>query len=198
MIAATVELYGGLDILHSNAGATQFVRHNDHNLLDTDVEVWDRVLRTELRSHMIVARYAIPHMLARGGGSIINTASDAGRSGDIGHTAYGVAKAGLIMLTMYTATQYGKQGIRCNALAPGLIVTGAPDAAFRGDALEMMLSHHLTPRLGRPEDVAHAVLYLASDDSAFVTGQVISVDGGLLSHAPQAADIRKAMAASGS
>ncbi|MCY1313237.1 NADP-dependent 7-alpha-hydroxysteroid dehydrogenase [compost metagenome] len=92
------------------------------------------------------------------------------------------------------AAQHGKQGIRCNAVAPGLIVTPATADNYAGPAGEMMLSHHLTPRLGDVSDIANAVLFLASDEAGFITGQVINVDGGLLSHQPYLADERRFIA----
>ena len=162
-----------------------------------DVSVWDDTMRINLRGTMLASRYAIPLMRARGGGSIINTSSGAAQAGALGYSAYGVCKAGIEALTRYVAAQHGKEGIRCNAIAPGLIVTPATIGHYAGPVGEMMLSHHLTPRLGKPEDVAHAVVYLASDEAAFVTGQIINVDGGLLSHQPYYADEIRARTAGG-
>jgi NAD(P)-dependent dehydrogenase (short-subunit alcohol dehydrogenase family) len=123
-------------------------------------------------------------MLARGGGSIINTSSGAGLAGDLGHAAYGASKAAINAVTMYAATELGKQQVRVNAIAPGMIEShpeegGLPDA-FR----QVMVANHLTPRLGTPDDIANAVLFLASDESTFVTGEILRVDGGVLAHQP--------------
>jgi NAD(P)-dependent dehydrogenase (short-subunit alcohol dehydrogenase family) len=131
-------------------------------------------------------------MIARGGGSIIITSSGAGLSGDLSHPAYGASKAALNNLAQYVATQYGKQGVRCNAVAPGFIVTDASEGSAYGAIRDTMLRHHLTPRLGRPEDIAAAVVFLASDESAFITGQTLCVDGGMMAHAPYVADMRPA------
>jgi NAD(P)-dependent dehydrogenase (short-subunit alcohol dehydrogenase family) len=146
-------------------------------------------MHINLRGTMLACKYAIPHLRAQGGGSIINISSGAALSGSLAYTAYGVSKAGIITLTQYVATQHGKEGIRCNAIAPGLIVTPAAEGRYaQGEFREMMLRHHLTPRLGTPADIAAAVTYLASDRAAFITGQVISVDGGLSAHTPFYAD----------
>jgi NAD(P)-dependent dehydrogenase (short-subunit alcohol dehydrogenase family) len=188
----TLETWGGLDILHNNAAATSLSGTVDAAVEAVDVSVWDDTMRINLRGTMLASRRALPLMRARGGGSIINTSSGAAQAGALGYSAYGVSKAGIEALTRYFAAQHGKEGIRCNAIAPGLVVTPATRAYFAGEAGQMMLGHHLTPRLGQPQDIAHAVVYLASDEAAFVTGQVINVDGGLLSHQPYYADEMRA------
>ena len=193
----TLKTWGGLDVLHNNAAATSLSSTVDAAVEVVDVGVWDDTMRINLRGTMLASRYAIPLMRARGGGSIINTSSGAAQAGALGYSAYGVCKAGIEALTRYVAAQHGKEGIRCNAIAPGLIVTPATAGNYAGPVGDMMLSHHLTPRLGRPDDIAHAVVYLASDEAAFVTGQIINVDGGLLSHQPYYADEIRARATGG-
>jgi NAD(P)-dependent dehydrogenase (short-subunit alcohol dehydrogenase family) len=193
MILFTVERFGGLDILDNNAADTRLSATRDVGVEHTEIEVWDSLMRTNLRGTMLACKYAIPRMRARGGGSIINMSSGSGLTGALAPTAYGVSKAGIITLTQYVATQHGKEGIRCNALAPGLIVTPATSQSYAsGPFGEMMLRHHLTPRLGKPSDIAAAVVFLASDESAFITGQTLCVDGGLLAHAPYHADMAAA------
>ena len=190
MIHFTVERFGGLDILDNNAADTHLSATRDVGVVHTEIDVWDSLMRTNLRGTMLACKYAIPAMRARGGGSIINMSSGSGMTGALAPTAYGVSKAGIITLTQYVATQHGKEGIRCNALVPGLIVTPSTAQSFAaGPFGEMMLRHHLTPRLGKPADIAAAVVFLASDDAAFITGQAICVDGGLLAHAPYHADL---------
>lgn len=190
MIEFAVARFGGLDILDNNAADTRLSATRDVGVEHTDIEVWDSLMRTNLRGTMLACKYAIPRMRQRGGGSIINMSSGSGLTGALSPTAYGVSKAGIIMLTQYVATQHGKEGIRCNALAPGLIVTPATSQHYAEGAFgAMMLRHHLTPRLGRPSDIAATVVFLASDDAAFITGQTICVDGGLLAHAPYYADV---------
>jgi NAD(P)-dependent dehydrogenase (short-subunit alcohol dehydrogenase family) len=190
MIATAVGIYGGLDILHNNAAATHLAARLDLPVADADPAVWDDTLRINLRGTMAAIQAAIPHLVARGGGSVINTSSGAGLAGDLSHPAYGASKAAIINLTQCVATQHGKQGVRCNAIAPGFIVTPASSGSEYGPIQETMLRHHLTPRLGRPEDIASAVVFLASDEAAFITGQTLCVDGGLLAHQPYVADLR--------
>ena len=189
MVAFAVDRFGGLDILDNNAADTRLSATRDVGVEHTDTQVWDTIMRINLRGTMLACRAAIPRMRARGGGSIINMSSGSGLTGALAPTAYGVSKAGIITLTQYVATQHGKEGIRCNAIAPGLIVTEAASSYASGPFGEMMLRHHLTPRLGTPGDIAAAVAFLASDEAAFITGQLISVDGGLLAHAPYHADM---------
>jgi NAD(P)-dependent dehydrogenase (short-subunit alcohol dehydrogenase family) len=189
MFEFAIERYGALDVLHNNAADTRLSSTRDAPVEHMDVSVWDDLMRINLRGTMLCCKYAIPHLRARGGGSIINTASGAGHAGMLSHTAYGTSKAGVIMLTKYVATQHGKEGIRCNAISPGLVVTPATAENYAASGVgEMMLRHHLTPRLGKPEDIANAVVFLASDESAFVTGETLAVDGGSLAHQPFYAD----------
>ena len=188
MVEVAVTAYGGLDILHNNAAATRLAATEDRPVSAADPAVWDETMRVNLRGALVAIQAAVPHMIARGGGSVINTASGAGLTGDLRNPAYGASKAALISLTRYVATEFGKQGIRCNAISPGFIVI--PEKADREAVEATMLRHHLTPRLGRPEDIAALVVFLASDESAFITGQNICVDGGLLAHQPFLADFR--------
>ncbi|GCB52461.1 SDR family NAD(P)-dependent oxidoreductase [Streptomyces sp. NL15-2K] len=192
MVDAAVEAYGGLDILHNNAAATHLAAHQDLAVVEADPAVWDDTMRINLRGTMVAIQAAVAHMIARGGGSVINTSSTSGVAGDLRNPAYGASKAAIINLTQYVATQYGKQGVRCNAIAPGFIVTPVSTGSAHGAIREAMLRHHLTPRLGQPEDVAAAVVFLASDEAAFVTGHTLYVDGGLSAHQPYVADLRDA------
>jgi NAD(P)-dependent dehydrogenase (short-subunit alcohol dehydrogenase family) len=188
MIEAAVITYGGLDILHNNAAATHLAATRDLPVSAADPDVWDETMRVNLRGAMVAIQAAVPHMIARGGGSVINTASGSGLTGDLRNPAYGASKAALISLTRYVATEFGKQGVRCNAISPGFIVI--PEKPGRDAVNAVLLRHHLTPRLGRPEDIAALVVFLASDESAFITGQNICADGGLLAHQPFVADFR--------
>jgi NAD(P)-dependent dehydrogenase (short-subunit alcohol dehydrogenase family) len=189
MVRAAVTGYGGLDILHNNAAATLLAATKDLPVGAADPDVWDETMRVNLRGSMVAIQAAVPHMIARGGGSVINTSSGAGLTGDLRNPAYGASKAALISLTRYVATEFGKQGIRCNAISPGYIVIG--EKPGRDAVNATMLRHALTPRLGRPEDIAALVVFLASDESAFITGQNICVDGGMLAHQPFVADFRE-------
>jgi NAD(P)-dependent dehydrogenase (short-subunit alcohol dehydrogenase family) len=190
MVESAVTAYGGLDVLHNNAAATILAATKDLPVSAADPDVWDETMRVNLRGALVAIQAAVPHMIARGGGSVINAASGAGLAGDLRPPAYGASKAALISLTRYVAVEFGKQGIRCNAISPGFIVI--PEKADTGrDAVHAtMLRHALTPRLGRPEDIAALVVFLASDESAFITGQNICVDGGMLAHQPFLADLK--------
>jgi NAD(P)-dependent dehydrogenase (short-subunit alcohol dehydrogenase family) len=127
-------------------------------------------------------------MLERGGGSIVNTLSIHALTGDDRFTAYSASKAALIALTRSVATQFGKQNIRCNAVAPGATITPALTRTMTPEQLARRARHCLTPTLPRPENIADVVAFLVSDEAAFITGEVIRVDGGTLSHSPSYAE----------
>jgi NAD(P)-dependent dehydrogenase (short-subunit alcohol dehydrogenase family) len=195
LIAATVQKFGRLDILHNNAAALGKASiGGDLDITSLDVDTWDRTMAINARSVMIGCKRGIPVMLETGGGSIINTSSGAASLGGLTGTAYASSKAAVNCLTQYVATQYGKRGIRCNAILPGLIMTPAVDVGMSAEAVQMILDHHMTPEAGGPEDIAAMVAFLASDESRYVTGQLLRVDGGITNHAPTYADTRRMMA----
>jgi NAD(P)-dependent dehydrogenase (short-subunit alcohol dehydrogenase family) len=174
MTAKTLETYGQIDILVNNAGASF-----KQDLLQIDDADWQASLDLILTAPFYCARSVLPHMIERGAGSIVNISSVRGLSGT-GEEGYSAAKAGLINLTLNMAVRYGKHGIRTNAICPGTVKTGltgglesAPEVA------RQVAMRHPLGRLGEPEDVAYACLYLASDEASWVTGAVLSVDGGL-------------------
>ncbi|OHV06947.1 SDR family NAD(P)-dependent oxidoreductase [Mycobacterium talmoniae] len=173
---------GRITVLHSNAALTSPEAYAaDLGVVDLDIGVFDRVLAVNLRGGVLGCKHVIPDMLAAGGGSIVLTSSVKGLTGSAHRTAYSVSKGGLDALTRMVAAGYGKAGVRCNAVAPGIVMTEAAASipAAQRAALE---DAHLTPSLGRPVDIARAVVFLASDAAAFITGQVICVDGGLVAH----------------
>ena len=185
MVRAAVAAFGGLHVLYNNAADTSLrAMEQDGALLDVSSETWDHVLAVDLRSVFLGCRYAIPRMLEAGGGSIVNASSNQSLAGDLSQTAYAAAKAAINTLSLSVATQYGRQGIRCNVVSPGPIRTPAFDRACPPEVALELTRHSLVPRLGRPEDLANAVLFLASDESSYVTGQIIRVDGGQLAHLP--------------
>jgi NAD(P)-dependent dehydrogenase (short-subunit alcohol dehydrogenase family) len=186
MVRDTVAAYGGLDVLHNNAAAIA-LNGKDQDVVTMDLDVWNKVLDVNLTGPMLGCRFAIPEMLERGGGAIVNTASAAAFYGSKTLAAYGTSKAGLVALTRYVARAYGDRGIRCNAVAPGVVVDEAAQEALggpMGDRLRRYTTSHLVGRLGYPEEIAIAVAYLASDDAAFVTGETLRIDGGMTIHSP--------------
>ena len=182
LVSATVDRFGQLDILHNNAAAMDLVGV-DPGIVDLTLDVWEGTFATNARGPMLGCKYAVPAMLATGGGSIINTSSIASQSGDMSLTAYGAAKAAVSQLTRSVAAQWGKSNIRCNAVAPGLVLTPS-GAALPEQVKALYLRHSLTPYVGDPQDIANLVAFLASDDARYITAQVIAADGGLVSHNP--------------
>lgn len=191
MIEAAVDTWGGLDVLHNNAGTTDHADVGaDNDIVDLTVELWDHMMAVNLRGPFLGCKHAIPHLVRRGGGSIIMTSSMSAMAGDLRYAAYGASKGGLNSFTRYVATQYGKQRIRANAICPGLVVTPAARSLIPPDTLALYEGNHLTPELGTPDQVASVAVFLASDASAYVTGQAIPVDGGLFAHLPTYAQMR--------
>jgi 3-oxoacyl-[acyl-carrier protein] reductase len=169
--AARVHL-GGLDVLVNNAG----VGGIGHTILETDLEEWDRMLRGNLTGCFLCCRAALPLLRESGRGSIINLSSITGLTGTAGSVAYGAAKAGVLGLTRSLARETAQWRVNVNAIAPGLIDTEMSRA--RGQ--EAARAAVIWPRIGQPEDVAALAVFLASDEAEFITGQVISPNGGAL------------------
>jgi NAD(P)-dependent dehydrogenase (short-subunit alcohol dehydrogenase family) len=182
-IDAVTSRLGRLDVLHNNAALTdsEFLRA-DTAVTDLSLDVWERTLAVNLRSQMLMCKHAVPVMVRGGGGSIINMSSGASLKGDRTRTAYGVSKAGVNALTLYVATSHGKQGIRANTILPGLVITDAVRAHLDDKTLASLGKATLTPRVGQPEDIADVVVFLASDESRYITGQMLAVDGGMSAH----------------
>jgi len=173
---------GPVTVLHSNAALTSSEAYAaDLGVVDLDADFFDRVIAVNLRGGVLGCKHVVPGMVAAGGGSIVITSSVKGLTGSAFRTAYSISKAGLDALTRMVATSYGKSGVRCNAVAPGIVMTDAI-SSIPPTQLAALTDAHLTPSLGQPDDIANAVVFLATDAAAFITGQVICVDGGLLAH----------------
>ncbi len=183
VVPALAAEFGPVRILHSNAAPTggEFMSR-DLDVVTMDLGLWRAVLDVALTGGMLACRQVLPGMIAAGGGAIVITSSVKGSTGSSLRTAYNASKGGLEALMRTVATRYGKQGIRCNAVAPGIVETDGLRETVPPERLQELLDAHLTPALGRAEDVAALVAFLVSDAAAFITGQVVNVDGGLSAH----------------
>ena len=181
LVAGAVERWGTVHTLLNVAALTGAALADDIDVASMPLATWDRVLDVNLRGTMLCCRAAVPVMLAGGGGSIVNVSSNAALRGSRGLAAYSTSKAAVNQLTMHLAVAYGKRGIRCNAIMPG-IVTGTRSIDWADDPEQYRAAAErnvATPRLGEPTDVANLAVFLAADAVAgYVTGQVVSCDGG--------------------
>lgn len=179
LFAEVRRVFGGVDLLHNVAAdLSPGTIGRDTDLLDIALEVWDRTLHVDLRGYVLSMREAIPVMLERGGGAIVNTSSGAAFIGERNRPAYGAAKAAVNAVSRHVARRWGREGIRCNVVAPGLVLTETATGAV-SDILEKRLATNPSGRLGTPDDIAAAVAYLLSTDAEWINGQVFSVDGGV-------------------
>ena len=169
--------YGGIDAVFA-VGADMGAIRADTDV-DIDFAVWDRVMAVNLRGHVATMKHAIPHLLASGGGAIVNMSSSAAFQGEPARPAYATAKAGIGALTRHVASRWGKEGIRCNAVAPGFTATEAIQAAPQWPDLQTAALKRIRgPRVGVPDDVAALVAFLISQEGEWINGQVINIDGG--------------------
>ena len=174
-IGEAAERFGGLDVLYNNAGGATPA---DGPVTEASVEEFWRAIGLDLFGTFLVCKYGLPHLIAAGAGSVVNTASSVALNGLPGRDCYTAAKGGVAALTRSMAVEYGPKGVRVNALAPGTVRTARVIAMLERDAaVRGMAARHLVGLI-EPEDVARLALYLASDESARTTGQVIAVDSG--------------------
>jgi NAD(P)-dependent dehydrogenase (short-subunit alcohol dehydrogenase family) len=186
-VRTAVKEFGGLDIMFNNAGVVGLEHLKD--LFHLDVETWDLTMNVNLKGVMLGCKHAAPAMIDRGGGSIINTSSAAAFHGNVVNIAYGTSKAAVIALTRYVAASLGEHRIRCNTIAPGIHIAEeelenlrAVEGEYSKERLDRLREECMIPRLGTPQDIAKAAVFLASDDAAYITAQVLSVSGGLTEH----------------
>ena len=189
-IDATVAEFGRLDILFNNAALTDLATMTaDTNAVDIPNDVWGQTLHVNVTGYLFGVRHAVPHLAAAGGGAIINMASASGMLGDQARIAYGASKAAVIAMTKYIATQHGRQKIRCNGIAPGPIVT--PNSRIVGATEFAIIARHMPMgELGEPEDIASLATFLASAESRYINGQIITIDGGMSAHHAHVVDMQ--------
>ena len=188
LITDVAEKYGRIDVLINNAAGMGM---KDGRVDELTLEQFSAVVATDLGGTFNMIKEVLPHMLKNeNGGSIVNIGSMASAGGDLGTIAYACAKAGVDKLTEYVACMYGPSGVRCNCVRPGLIVTPQNEARIPDALKTICLSNILGPRYGAPEDIGHLCVYLASDEAAYMNGQVLTCDGGLNSHTPTVAQFR--------
>ncbi|MCZ6784321.1 MAG: SDR family NAD(P)-dependent oxidoreductase [Proteobacteria bacterium] len=178
VVRAAIEELGGLDVVVNSAGVG-----GGGPVHQLSAEAWDRVIDINLKGTFLVCKHALAHMVEQRSGSIVNIASIEGLEGVDGGSAYNASKGGVVLLTRNLAIDYGRRGIRANCICPGLIDTpltaGITGSEAMRDFKQRFIDAHHLGRLGRPEEIAAAALFLASDDASFVTGHALAVDGGV-------------------
>ena len=191
MIEETHKAHGRLDILHNNAGGT----YPDRDLLAAEIseDTWREVFAWNTDSVHWGCKYAIPHMITAGGGAIVNTVTCGAYFAQSTQTAYGASKGAVASYTRYVAVQYGRKNIRCNGIAPGLILTPHAVEKMPEAVRNAIFKHTTTTRLGKPEDIGELAAFLASDASGYINGQVIAVDGGVSARFPHDAEMCEIM-----
>ena len=175
LVGQVVNELGGIDVLVNNAGLLPPAKQ----IYKADLDEWQLVMDINLRAPWYLSKLAHPHMKARGGGAIVNVSSTSGLHHDIGLGVYGISKAGVVMLTEVCAKEWARDGIRVNCIAPGIIKT-----QLAGSIIEYLQARDMKPNpmnlYGEPEDIARLVRFLVSDDSRYMTGSIIRIDGGEL------------------
>ena len=175
VIAAVAERFGRIDVLFNNAGTTR-----PGDVVSVSIEGWDMVLDVNLRGTFLVSRAVLPHMLALGGGAVINMGSVDGLAGDARMAAYNAAKAAVVNLSRSMAIDFGPRGVRVNCICPGLVGTPAVLRMFSDESRQRMEAATPLGRIGRPGDIASLAVFLASDDAAYINGTTVVADGGLM------------------
>ena len=182
MVEEVISKEGKIDILVNNFGTTD--AQKDKNLVDGDTDTFFDTVNTNLKSVYLPCKAVVPYMIENGGGSIINISTIGSIVPDLGRLGYVVSKSGVNALTENIAVQYARHNIRCNAVLPGLIATDAALNNMSQEFIDSFLKHVPLNRFGLPTDIANAVLFLASDESSFITGEILSVAGGFAKPSP--------------
>ena len=190
MVERTVSHFGRIDILYNNAVDTSGKGKADTDFLAFDPARFFDVVRVNVLGGVLASRMAIPHMLRQGGGSILFTSSTSSLGGDVAQFCYGGSKAMVNWYVQTIAATFGKQGIRCNAILPGVIQTPAQQAWASPAMDAAFLDLHNVPRLGLPEDIASLALFLASDEAAYINGALMRADGGMSCAVPYVQVVR--------
>jgi len=178
LIGTAVAAHGGFDAIHVNAADLSLCAH-DSDAVDLPLEIFDQTIAVNLRGHLLCTRHAVPELLKRGGGAIVYTSSGAAFVGEAVRVSYAISKSGINALMRHVASRWGKEGIRSNAIAPGMVLTDGALVHMPEEVLTTLLKAGRSTRLGKPDDIASMAVYLMSDDGAWINGQVISVDGGI-------------------
>ncbi|HKQ94331.1 MAG TPA: SDR family oxidoreductase [Aestuariivirgaceae bacterium] len=180
LVASAVGAYGGLDGLVNVAYEGRAEYHGrDVEILSMDPKVWEIVLHGNVIGTALMIKYALPHLVETGGGSIVNITSPGASAGESVRVVYGASKGALNSITRHVANTYGVRGVRCNCVSPGAILTEAGQAAFSQEMRKKMIASMPIKRLGQPEDPAATIAYLLSDDAEWITGQIWGVNGGI-------------------
>jgi len=192
MIDNTIAQFGRIDVLYNNAIKTaDMVKKSDDNFLEFDRETFYEIVDVNVLGGVLASKYAIPHMLKQGGGAILFTSSTSSLGGDIAQFSYGATKAMVNWYVQTIATTFGKQGIRCNAILPGVIQTPSQKAWSTPEMDKEFLELQNVPRLGLPEDIAALALFLASDEAMYINGAHYRCDGGMTAGVPFVPLMRK-------
>jgi len=179
LIDGAVDRFGAIDAVHANFADLRVI-FEDSDILGVSDEVLERTLDVNLKGMVRLTRHAVPRLLERGGGAMIYTSSTASKVGEPVRPCYAMAKAGINALVRHVASAWGKQGIRANAIMPGLVITPEKRTTMPSDLQDQVLAVGRSPRLGEVEDIAAMVALLASKDGEWINGQTIAVDGGSL------------------
>ncbi len=177
LVETTISACGQLDGLFANVADLQII-YQDGDILTNDIEIWERTLKVNVTGTALLIRAVLPQMLAQGSGSMVLTSSGASTMGEGERPAYAVSKAGINALCRHVASAWGKKNIRCNAVAPGFVITEQIQSNMDQSMLDRMLKQSSSARHGIPADIASAVAFLLSDESEWVNGQTWHVNGG--------------------